>query len=161
MGKRCSRSTARMGRRHGLGLFHVGGVVALRAVDDRVFASSGNHLKLFAQVTTNGTAVRRHCAVLQAEAVKDFSVSICHHLVAGLGGRRVAVEAVSVLHGELATTHQTKTGTAFVAEFSLDLVEVFGQLLVAANFLTGDVGDDFFAGGLHYKVASMAVFDAQ
>ena len=147
--------------RQGLGLFHIGGVVALRAIDDRIFARGGNHLKLFAQVTTDSTAVCGHCTVLQAKTVEDFSVGIRHHLVAGLGGGDVPVKAVGVFHGELAPAHQTKTGTALVAELGLDLVEIFRQLLVAANFLAGDVGDDFFARRLHNKVTTVTVFDAQ
>ena len=98
---------------------------------------------------------------MQAETVEDFSVGLGHHLVASLGGRHVAVKAVGVLHGELAPAHQTKTWAALVAELGLDLVEVFGQLLVAANFLAGDVGDDFFARGLHDEVTAVSVFDAQ
>ena len=161
MGQRGSGSTTCLRWRQGLSLFHVGSVIALRAIDDGVFARCGDHLKLFAQVTADGATVCSDRAVLQAEAVKDFSVGLGHDLVAGFGGHHVAVKAVGVFHGELAPTHQTKTGTAFVAELGLDLVEVFRQLLVAADLLAGDVGDDFFARWLHHKVAAMAVFDTQ
>ena len=144
-----------------LGFFHVGSVVAGGAIDDGVFTRGGNHLELFAQVTANRTAVGGHGAVAQAEAVEDGAVSLRHHLVAGLGGCGVAVKAVGVLHDELSPTHQPKAGAALVTEFGLDLVEVFRQLLVAAQFLAGNVGDHLFAGGLDHKVAAMAVLDAQ
>ena len=73
----------------------------------------------------------------------------------------VAIKAVSVFHDELTTPHQAKAGATFVAEFGLNLVEVFGQLFVAAQFLAGHIRDHFFAGGLHHKVTAMAVLDAQ
>ena len=148
-------------RREGLGFFHVGSVVAARAVDDGVFARGGNHLKLFAQVTTDGTAVCGHRAIGQAEPVKNPAVGLCHDLVAGFGCCLVAVKRVSILHDELATTHQAKAWAALVAELGLDLVEVLGQLFVAAQFLPCNVCHHFFAGGLHHEVAAMAVADAQ
>ena len=145
----------------GLGLFHVGRVLAVRAVDDGVFTGGGDHLELFAQVAADGAAVRRHGAVLQPETVEDAAVGGRHHLVALFGTGLVAVKAVGVLHDELAPTHQAKTRAALVAELGLDLVEILGQLLVAAEFLAGDVRHHFFAGGLHHIVALMAVLDAQ
>ena len=144
-----------------LGLFHVGGVIAVGAIHDGVFAGSRNHLELFAQITTNGTAVGGHCTVAQAKTVKDFAIGIGHDFVALLGRHWVAVKAVGVFHDELTATHQTKTGAALVTKFGLNLVKVLGQLLVAAQLLACHIGNDFFAGGLHHKVAAMAVLDAQ
>ena len=144
-----------------LRFFHVGGVVAVGAIDDGVFASGGHHLKFLGQIAANGAAVGGHGTVLQAEAVKDATVSLRHVLVAELRGCTRAVKAVGVFHDELAATHEAKAGAAFVTEFGLDLVEIFRQLLVAAQLLAGDVGHHFFAGGLNHEVAAMAVFDAQ
>ena len=73
----------------------------------------------------------------------------------------VAIKAVSVFHDELTTAHQAKAGTTLVTEFGLNLVEVFGQLFVAAQFLARYIRDHFFAGGLHHIVAAMAILDAQ
>ena len=143
------------------GFFHVGGVAAGGAVNDGVFAGGGDHLKLFGQIAPNGAAVSGHGAVGQAKAVKNLAVGPSHHLVAGLGARHVTVKAVGVFHGELATTHQAKTRAALVAELGLDLVEVFGQLFVAAHFLAHHVGHHLFAGRLDHEVAAVAVLDAQ
>ena len=41
------------------------------------------------------------------------------------------------------------------------LVEIFRQLFVAAQFLAGDVGHHFFAGGLNDEIARVSVLDAQ
>ena len=154
------RRAARL-RRQCLGFFHVSGVVAARAVDDGVLTRGGDHLKLFAQVATNGAAVGRDGAVGQAKAVKNTAIGLCHDLVAGFGAGLVTVKAVGVFHDELTPAHQAKTGTPFVAKLGLNLVEVFGQLLVALDVLARDVGHHLFAGGLHHKVAVMPVFDAQ
>ena len=121
-----SRALTRAGRSQGFGFFHVGRVVAGRAVDDGVFAGGGDHLELFAQVAADGAAVGGHGAVTQAEAVKNLAVGGGHHLVAGLGRSLVAVKAVGVLHGEFAPAHQPETRPAFVAKFGLYLVEILG-----------------------------------
>ena len=149
------------GRCQALGLLDVGRVVALGAVDDGVFTGGGNHLELFAQITTDGTAVGAHGTVLQAETVKDALVGRAHGLVADLGAVAVLVEGVGVLHRELAATHQPEARTAFVAELGLDLVEVLGQLLVALELLAGDVRHHLFAGGLDHEVTAVAILDAQ
>ena len=152
---------ARLRGRQCLGLLHVGGVVALRAVDDGILAGCRNHLEFLAQVATNGATVGSHSTVAQAETVKNAAVSRCHHLVAGLGADHVAVKGIGVLHDELAPAHQAKARTALVAELGLNLVQILGQLLVAAQLLACDVGDHFFAGWLDHEIAVMAVLDAQ
>ena len=144
-----------------LGFFHVGGVITAGAVHDGVFASSGNHLKLFAQIAANGAAVSRHRAITQTKPIKNFAIRIGHDLVALLGADRVAVKAVGVFHDEFTTTHQAKARPAFITKLGLNLVKIFGQLLVAAQFLASNVGHHLFAGGLHHKIAPMSIFDAQ
>ncbi len=154
-------SSTGLGRRQAFGLFDVGRVIAVGAVDDGVLAGRGNHLELFAQIATDGAAVCAHGTVLQAETVKDALVGSAHGLVADLGGVAVLVEGIGVLHDELAATHQAKAGAALVAELGLDLVEVLGQLLVAFELLARDVGHHLFAGGLDDEVTRVAVLDAQ
>ena len=144
-----------------MGFFHVGRVIAARAVNDGVLASGGHHLEFLGQIATDGAAVCGHGTVLQAKPVKDAAISLRHALVAGLGGFACSVKAIGVFHDEFAPAHEAKSGAAFVAEFGLDLVEIFGQLLVAAQFLASDVSHHFFAGGLHHEVAAMAVADTQ
>ena len=131
------------------------------AINDGIFPSRCDDLKLFAQIAADGAAVSRDCAVAQTKAVKNAAVSIGHIGIAGFGGFGAAVKAVGVFHDEFAPTHQTKTRTALIAEFGLNLVKVFRQLLIAFEFLAGDVGYHFFAGGLYDKVTAVAVFNAQ
>ncbi len=151
----------RTGGSQSFGLFDIGGVFAVRAIDDGIFARGRNDLEFFGQVAANRSAVGRHGAVAQAKAVEDLAVGIGHDLVAGLGAGRILVEAVGILHDEFAPAHQAKARTALVSELGLDLVEVLGQLLVAAQLLTSHIGDHLFAGGLHDKVSAVSVLDTQ
>ena len=160
-GHSCYGRGARANRRQRFGFFHIGGVVAAGGIDDGVFTGGGYHLELFAQIASNGSAVGGHGAVGEAKTVKNAAVSLRHHLVAGFGRSHIPIKAVRVFHGELAPTQQTKAGAALVAELGLNLVEILGQLFVAFDFLAGNVGHDLFAGGLHHKIAVVAVFDAQ
>ena len=151
----------RLLRRERLGFFHVGRVIAGRAIHDGVFTGGGHHLEFLGQIAANGAAVCSHGAVLQAKTVKDAAVGLRHVLVTLLGRIAVAVKTVGVLHDELAPTHQAKTGTTLVTELGLNLVEIFRQLLVTAQFLLGNISDHFLGGGLNHEVSAMAVFDAQ
>ena len=82
-------------------------------------------------------------------------------MVADFGSVDVAVKAVGVFHGEFTPTHQAKAGSALIPEFGLDLVQVFGQLLIAFDLLAHDVGHHLFAGGLDHVIAFVPVFDPQ
>ncbi len=155
------RYTTRLAGCQSLGLLHIGRVIAGRAINDGVFASRSNDLKLLTQVTPYGTTVSGHSPVTQTKPVKNGAVGFGHHLVADLGRRLVAVKAVGVFHDELATTHQPKARTALVTELGLDLIQVLRQLFVAFDFLTGDVGHHLFAGGLHHKIVAMTVLNTQ
>ena len=121
----CRSRAARLRRCQSLGFFHVGRVIAVRAIHDGVFAGSGNHLKLFAQVAADSAAVGRHGAVTQTEAVKNAAVSLRHALVTDLRRSSVAVKAVRVFHDELAPAHQAKPRSALVAKLGLYLVKIF------------------------------------
>ena len=160
-GHRLAGRRARAGGRQRLGFLHVGGVVAAGAVDDGVLAGVGDDLEFLAQITADGAGIGRHGAVAQAEAVEDGAVGLRHDLIAVLGAGFVAVEAVGILHDEFAPAHQAEARAALVAELGLDLVEVLRQLLVAAQVLTGDVGDHFLAGGLDHEITLVPVRDAQ
>ncbi len=161
LGQRLRGGAARGDQRQRFRQLDVGGVVAGRAVDDRVLAGVGDHLELMRAVAADGAGVGRHRAELQAQAVEDAAVGGVHRVVAAAGRVLVAVERVRVLHRELAAAHQAEARTALVAELGLDVVEVLGQLLVAAQLLARDVGDDLFGGRLDDEVAAMAILHAQ
>jgi hypothetical protein len=139
----------------------ISGRAAGRAVDDGVLAGVGEDLELVRAVAADGAGVGRHRAVLQAQAVEDGAVGAEHRVVAAPGGVAVTVEGVGILHRELAAPHQAEARPPLVAELGLDVVEIFRQLLVAAQLLAGDVGHHLFAGGLQREVALVPVLEAQ
>ncbi len=67
--------------------------------------------------------------------------------------RRVHVEAVRVLHRELADAKQTGLRACFVAELGLDLVPQLRELLVGSE-LRGDSGEDLFVGRSEDRVST-------
>ena len=71
------------------------------------------------------------------------------------------MEAVGVLHDEFAGPHHAEARPDLVTELELDLVEVDGQLTVAAQLATGDVGDDLLVGRAVDVAAVVPVGDAQ
>ena len=83
LGLRCSRSLS--GGRQSFCLFHVGRVIALRAIHDGVLAGGRNDLKLFTQIATNSATVGCYSTVAQAKAVKDFAIGIGHDFVTLFG----------------------------------------------------------------------------
>ena len=71
------------------------------------------------------------------------------------------MEGIGVLHDEFARAHHAEARPHLVAEFGLDLVEVDGQLAVAAQFAARDVGDHLFVGRAHHEFALVPVAEAQ
>ena len=71
------------------------------------------------------------------------------------------MEGIGILHDEFARAHDTEARTDLVAELGLDLVEVEWQLLVGADLLARDVGDDFLVRRAETEIALMPVFDLQ
>ena len=153
-GRHGARFTGRNRLRH----LDVGRVVGRRAVDDRVFAGVGDDLELVRTHAADRAVVGRDRAEGQAHALEDARVGGEHDVVALARRLDVAIERVRILHRELAPAHQPKTRPAFVTELGLDVIEILRQRAVAAQFLAGDVGDDFFAGRLDHEVAVVAVF---
>src|SRR5207237_6294625 len=62
---------------------------------------------------------------------------------------------------ELANAQESGFGPRLVAKFRLDLVPDLGELLVAAQFLAGDVGDDLLVGHGEAELGALAVFQAE
>src|SRR5690606_26335317 len=136
-------------------------VVGVRVVNQQVFAGIGNHLECMAARTASGAGISGHGTEVQAQAPKDARGGVVHSVVAGLGVLGIAGEGASIPHGEFAATHQAKAGTALVAEFGLNVVEVDGQLAPAVDFVAGNVRDHFFGGRLQHEVALVAILDSQ
>jgi hypothetical protein len=73
----------------------------------------------------------------------------------------VEVEAVGVLHQELAAAHHAEARADLVAELPLDVVERARQVAVALHVVAEDRGDHLLVGRPVEHLAVVAVLDAQ
>ena len=100
-------------------------------------------------------------AVIEAHAVEHVDIGLAHASVAGIQAGFIGVEAVGVLHNELAAAHKRKARAALVAELHLNLVEVLRQVFIAAKLVVHKVGHDFLVRGAKAKLVVVAVGHAQ
>ena len=84
-----------------------------------------------------------------------------HQFVGFVQGLGVQMEGISVLHQEFPGAHHAKPGATLVPEFGLNLVEVGWQLLVAADLIPDQVGNDLFVGRSETEITAMTVFHSQ
>jgi hypothetical protein len=125
------------------------------------FAGLGQDDELVAEVAADRAGVGAHRHRLQAHAREQVQIGHEHAVVGLARALGVEVEAVGVLHQELAAAHHAEARAALVAELPLDVVEVLGQVLVALHRSPEDLGDHFLVGGPVQQLALVAVDDAQ
>ena len=111
--------------------------------------------------TADGAVVRFNRAEFQAQAREHVAIGLVHAVVGDLQRREVGVEGISILHDELAATHQAEAWADFITELGLDLIQVQWQLLIAAQLVAHQVGDDLFMGRAGAEIAAMTVLEAQ
>ena len=117
--------------------------------------------ELVAEVAADRPGLGPHRDGLQPHAIKGAQIGD-EHLVVGVpsaGG--VEIEAVGVLHQELAPAHHAKARPDLVAELPLDVIEVLRQVAVAPDRGAHDVGDLLLVGRAVQHLALVAVADAQ
>ena len=146
----------RIGRTHLHG-FGVGGVVACAATDVGVFADGERSEELLACRASHRSAHCRHDHVRHAQTVERALVGHPVLVVADLEALVVDVEAVGVLHRELAAAQQPGSGAGLVAELVLDLVDHEGQVLVAGVQVLHQEREHLLVGGRQHEVGAFAV----
>ncbi len=105
-------------------------------------------------------AVGLHLAPLQTTAVADLLVGLAHGVVGFLHRFLRGVEAVGVLHNELAGAQKAEAGANLIAVLRLDLVQVHRQLLVGAQLVAHQVHDELLMGGPEAELVVVAVGQA-
>jgi len=142
-----------------LGLLLVGGVVAGGAAEDGVLADVGEEDELFAVLAADGAGVSEDGEGGDAAAGEDAGVGFAGGLVAVVEGVPGGVEAVGVLHGELADADEAATWSRFVTELGLDLVDHERHVAVALDLALEEVDDDLLVGGAEDELAFAAVLE--
>src|SRR5207249_3399003 len=76
-------------------------------------------------------------------------------------GRVVSVEAVGVLHDELASPHEAEARTNFIPELGLDLITIQRELPIGTDVPTNQVRDHFLMRRTETEVALMTILDPE
>ncbi len=148
------------GRQPGRGLFYVGGVAAVRAVDDGVLAGAGGADELDGIRAAHGAIGRLGLDGRDAEALEGPLVGLAVAVEGQVELVPAEVEAVGVLHGELAGAHQAGLGPRLVTQLGLELVPHLRQLAVGLE-LGGEGGDDLLVGHAQGQVGAAPVLQPE
>ena len=124
----------------------VGGIGAVVAQQDQVFACIGGDHELLRGSAPDRTAIGINGNRCQSTAFKNASIGLIHLQVCVLEIGLVGMKRVGVFHDEFAPTHEPKTGANFIPKFGLDLVQIHRQLFVGLQQLPSETGHDFFVG---------------
>ena len=138
----------------------VGSEAAIVAVDERSLASVGQSHVLDGGIATDLAGVGDNGQSLDVAALANVGIGLLHLVVLLLQALLRSREAVGVLHDELATAHQAKTGTELVAELILDVIEVHWQLLIGAQLVAHQGRDGLLVRGAQHELATMTVVKA-
>ena len=162
--RRCARGDLAE-RRLAVGAGHrqldVRRIAALRAEDDLVLAGlGGRHVGVRDVAAHHARVLVDHPAV-DAAALVDAVVGADVLLVAHLERLVVDVEAVGVLHEELARAQDAALGARLVAFLGLDVVPELGELPVGVDLARRQPGDDLFVGHGQRHVGAPAVLEAE
>ena len=98
-----------------------------------------------------------HAVEVQAGALHDAVVGAYVQLVALLQSDLVAIEAVGVLHDELARAQHPGTRPRLVALLDLEVIEDQGQLAVGAHDLRDVERDGLLMGHREHELRALAV----
>ena len=145
-----------------------GGDLAVRAVgavgrrEDRILAAVADRHELVRDLAAHHPGVgfdAQH--VVEPDAAEDALVGFVGALIVRLQVRLTRVEAVRVLHRELAGADQPGARTRLVAVLGLDLVEHHGELLVAVDLAADERRHALLVGhGKQHRLV-VAVLEAQ
>src|SRR5205823_4150156 len=154
---RARRSPCHVSRR----LFHVRAVIAIRADSDPVFPDLGQHLELMRDVTAHRPGVRLDANSIEPQPFEGVLVRTELRRVALLQSGLVDVEAVRVLHHELADTEKPRARSRLVATFRLEVIDDLRHLLVALDFLHRMEMHEFLVRVAHHELTAVVVFRAE
>ena len=117
-------------------------VIAVVAEDERVFADRRDVHELVRDPASHHPDVARHHDHRKLDAAENVQVRLTVRLVCARQTRLVGIEAVRVLHDELAHANQTGTRARLVAKFGLELVDDLRKLPVGRDFRRREAAGD-------------------
>ena len=126
--------------------FLVGGIGAVVAQQDEVFACIGGDHELLRCSASDGSAVGIDGHRGQTTALKNSAIGLIHVQIGVLEIGLAGMKGIGVFHDEFPPTHEPETGANFIPKFGLDLVKVHRQLFVGLQKVPSEAGHDFFMG---------------
>ena len=130
-------------------------------VEDFALAGRREDDELVTELAADRAGGRLHRHRLDAHALEGPEISEHLRVIREARARLVEVEAVGVLHQELAPAHHAEARPHLVAEFPLDMVEQFGQVAIALDRGADDLGHLLLVGRPVQHLAVVPVADAQ
>ena len=150
----------RLGARR-LDRFDVGRVVAGSTADERVLADVHRRQELLGRGPAHRTGQRRHDHIGQAEPVEQLDVRRAVGVVRSLEALVVDVEAVRVLHHELAPAQQPGARARLVTELRLDLEERQREVLVGRVEVLDEQREHFLVRRSEEEVCTPTIVEAE
>ena len=130
------------------------------AVHERGLAGLGKRMELAGDRAADLAGICLHGAELKAATRADALVGRVHPVVFLLQRLLRVMEAIAVLHDELAAAQQAEARADLVAELRLDLIHVQRQLLVGAQLGAHERGDELLMGGAEAELVIVAIVEA-
>ena len=147
------------GARHALAHLVAGGVTAV-AVHQRRLARFGKRVELAGYRAADLAGVGLHGTILKPAALANALVGRIHLVVFFLQRLLGIVEAVAILHDELAAAQQAEARANLVAELRLNLIHVQRQLLVRAQLGAHQRRDELLVRGAKAELVVVAIVQA-
>ena len=97
---------------------------------------------------------------MDAATNADVGVRLLHLVVFLLQAFLRCREGIGILHDEFASTHKAIAGAELIAEFILNVIEVDGKLLIAAQLVTDKRSDRLLVRGSKDELTAVTVVKA-
>ncbi len=142
-------------------LLEVRGVVAPGAESRPVLSRLGDAHELDGLASPHRPRGRLNGDGAKPAPLENSAIGFRVPIECGIETREVDVEAVGVLHGELATSQHARLRTGLVAKLGLDLEPDLRELTVAPELVPGDGGEDFLVGHAQAIVRLAAILQPE
>ena len=139
------------------GLLSIGGVVSGGTQYDRVLACVCDQYEFTGVLAADSAAVRLNLDGFQTAAAEYVAICLRHSIIGNVESALIDIEAISVLHVELAHTNQTAAWSRLIAELRLNLVDDEREVAVAVDVRLDHVGQKLFVRGREHKRALSAI----
>ena len=118
-------------------------------------------MKFMGVVAANAAGIRQDGPEVEAETAENSGVSRVHGVIGLLQAGLIRMKGVGIFHQKLPCAHDAKAGADFIPEFGLNLIEIGGQLLVTAQLIADQVGNDFLVGWAEAEGAVVTILHSQ